>query len=118
MFKKKEKPRVDNIITITPESVKFSYEEHPEGIPMRCRKNDREYVIRRQEGEADAKQLVIPDHTEHFDPREYGNVLGMPAHRKLFTRRGTLFGNLAPWSLVVAMIIFFIIGIVSNDPAA
>lgn len=78
----------------------FERADHADLIPMTCRNNGLDYYVIK-----DSEQLEVPDSCEYYDPGEYGNVLTMRAHADLFERRRTLLQNIAPWALVVGMIV-------------
>lgn len=92
----------------------FENREELEGIPMTCRNDGRDYMVLRQE-DGITTLLEPPDTTEYYDPGEYGSVLVMKAHKDLFERRRTLLQGLAPWALVVTILILGIIWVIASD---
>jgi len=60
-------------------------------------------------------EFILPD-TQYRDPREFANNLNIPSHRRLAKRKATLIQNIAPWILVVAIIIMGIIFVMNTPP--
>lgn len=103
---------LDNTIIVDAvRGIYTAYQESSDVIPMVSRNDGREYLVLRKTGE-ELTALEVPDSARYYDPREYGNVLTMKAHADLFERRRTLFQNIAPWALVVGLLIVGIITIV------
>jgi len=101
---------------IYPEKVAFEMILKPEGQPQQCTNNGKWYYVHIWDI---AKQRLVPfalPDSQYFDPREFANVIKMPAHMKLFERQASLLQKIAPWVMVIA---FFgsIIGMVMTTPA-
>lgn len=85
--------------------------EHPIGQPWQSLDNGQWYHLNIWDIAAGKlKPFMLPD-SQYFDPREFANVITMPAHKKLFERRATLFQKIAPWIMLVGFIAsgFFLI---------
>ena len=100
---------------IYPVKVAFEWMNNPVGQPQQCINNGRWYFVNVFDIKAQRLiPLVLPD-AQYFDPREFANVIKMPAHNNLFERRVTLFQKVAPWIMVAAFIIA-IIGFIATTP--
>ncbi len=108
----KPKKEEYNCVLITATGIKFDYAENPQGMPRRLRNDNKEYYFFQ-----DAKPMVLPDGGEYYDPKEYANVLMMPAHKKLFERRNTLLTHLAAGMMVVTIIVIGIFLVIFGAPA-
>lgn len=101
---------------IYPEKVAFELVSKPEGQPQECTNNGKWYYVHIWDM---AKQRLVPfalPDSQYFDPREFANVITMPAHKRLFERQASMLQKIAPWIMVLA---FFgsIIGVVVTAPA-
>lgn len=99
-----------------PEKVTFEMLLHPEGQPQQCTNNGKWYYVHIWDiAKRRLKPFALPD-SQYFDPREFANVIMMPAHKRLFERQASMFQKIAPWIMVFA---FFgsIIGMVVTTPA-
>jgi len=111
LSKTDQKEPENTMILDASKGISFTNETHDDMLPMTCRNNGRDYYVVRKEDKANS-QLEVPDTCGYYDPGEYANVLTMKAHADLFERRRTLFQNIAPWALVVCVLIVGIILIV------
>lgn len=100
---------------IYPEKVVFELVEKPLGQPQQCTNNSKWYYVHMWDiDKGILTPFVLPD-SQYFDPREFANVIKMPAHKKLFERRVTLLQQIAPWAMVVAFVVA-IIGFIATTP--
>lgn len=97
--------QADNTMIIDDKrGIYFDAADHADMIPMTCRNNGQEYYVLKRANNVELP-LDVPDSCIYYDPGEYGNVLTMKAHADLFERRRTMLQNIAPWALVVGMIV-------------
>jgi len=101
--------------TIYSEKIVFEMVEEPLGQPQQCTNNGRWYYVHLWNIETEALEaFALPD-SQFFDPREFANVIKMPAHNKLFERQISTFQKVAPWIMVAAFGIS-ILGLVMTTP--
>lgn len=87
---------------IYPQKVVFEWVEKPKGQPQQCLNNNRWYYVHIWDIEKlILKAFTLPD-TQYFDPREFANVIVMPAHKKLFERQATFMQKIGPFVMVLA----------------
>lgn len=100
---------------IYPEKVAFEMVYKPLGQPQQCTNNGKWYYVHIWDI---AKQklvpFVLPD-SQYFDPREFANVINMPAHKRLFEHQASMLQKIAPWIMVVAFMVS-ILGMVMTAP--
>lgn len=100
---------------IYPEKIAFEWVDEPEGQPWQCLDDGNWYHLNIWDIVAGKlKPFILPD-SQYFDPREFANVITMPAHKKLFERRQSLFQKIAPWIMIVAFLIS-IFGLLVTTP--
>ncbi len=100
---------------IYPEKIVFEWEENPLGQPQQCINNNRWYYVHLWDiAKGKLVPFALPD-SQYFDPREFANVITMPAHKKLFERQATLLQKIAPFVMVVAFLIS-IFGLLITTP--
>lgn len=101
---------------IYPEKVVFEMLPNPMGQPQQCTNNGKWYHVHIWDLATNKlSPFVLPD-SQFFDPREFANVIKMPAHKKLFSRKMSMIQKIGPWVMVVAFLIS-IIGMVITAPA-
>lgn len=89
-----------------PIKIDFDYTDRPLGQPKKCRNDGKFYYIERLNPTNGVwGQFALPDKMIYFDPREYANAFGLPAHRKLYQNKPSLMQKIAPIFLVVGLII-------------
>lgn len=104
--------RKDENDKLVPDKIVFENVKRPLGQPQQCTNNGNWYFVHIFDlVTGKLKPFVLPD-SQFFDPSEFGNVLEMPAHRRLFEKKISLLQKVAPWVMVVALLIS-IIGIVA-----
>lgn len=108
--KGKAPPLLANAICIYPDHIEFENIEDEDMLtfhPRRLR-NDNKYYYVFIDGTAwggedhKLRQFLLPD-TQYRDPREFANILNIPAHRKLAERRATMWEKISPLILVAAI---------------
>lgn len=98
-------PRLTNEGKIAPGCIVFEDTEHPKGQPMRCLDDGLSYYVHIWDMKEKALvPFLLPD-GQYFDPGEFGNVLEMPAHKRLFTRKMSMLQKMGPWIMCVALIV-------------
>lgn len=97
--------RKDNAGKVTPDRVVFENVKHPLGQPSRCISDGRSYFVHILDlATGKLVPFLLPD-SQFFDPTEFGNVLEMPAHRRLFQRKVSLMQKVAPYVMLIALIV-------------
>ena len=100
---------------IYPEKIEFTWMEKPMGQPQQCLNNGKWYYVHIWDiAKNTLKPFTLPD-SQYFDPREFANVIKMPAHKKLFERQVSTFQKVAPWVMVVAFLIS-VLGLITTTP--
>lgn len=87
-----------------PKKIAFELKKNLTGQPWQCLNDGCWYYL--NFFDLTKKALVpfnLPD-SQYFDPREFANVITMPAHKKLFELRQTLFQKVAPWIMLVGFV--------------
>ncbi len=106
---KQEKKQV-NSLCIYPTKVIFEDVHEPGGFPWECTNDGKKYFVNIWDGAT--KRLVpfiLPDQ-QFYDPGVFAErVLALPAHRKIFARKPTLFQVLKTGLLVLAIGIMFVL---------
>lgn len=98
------------------EKMAFEWDNNPTGQPWQSLNNGKWYHLNIWDIVAGKlKPFVLPD-SQYFDPREFANVITMPAHKKLFEHRASLFQKIAPWVMTVAFLIS-IFGLIVTTPS-
>lgn len=99
-----------NSLSIYPDKMIFENVHQPGGQVWKCKNDGKRYFVNIWDEER--RRLVpfeLPDQ-QYYDPRVFAErVLGLPAHRKIFTRRQDLFHKLRPIFLIVAIILVWIL---------
>lgn len=97
------------------EKVAFEMTYEPLGQPQQCINNGKWYYVHIWDiGGNKLIPFVLPD-SQYFDPREFANVIKMPAHKRLFERQASMLQKVAPWIMVIAFIIS-LLGMVMTTP--
>ncbi|MFC1904960.1 hypothetical protein ACFLXT_04285 [Chloroflexota bacterium] len=92
-----------------PVKVAFEDVKKPMGYPHQNINDGRWYFIHYKNVSTNKlAPFYLPDQ-QYYDPGEFSNVIKMKAHMDLFERRQTMFQKLAPWALVVAILIISIL---------
>lgn len=87
---------------IYPVKVAFEWQDNPTGQPQQCLNNNKWYHVNIFDiSKEELVRFSLPD-SQYFDPREFANVITMPAHKKLFERQASLLQKVAPWVMVIA----------------
>lgn len=95
---------VDKEGKVVKEGASLGEGEHPPGQPWQCLNNGNWYYLNFFDLVASKlKPFILPDE-QYFDPAEFANVISMPAHKKLFTERQSLFQQLAPGLMLLGFI--------------
>jgi len=95
----------NNAGKLVPDRIAFEDVEQPLGQPARCIDDGRSYYVHIFDLTKGALvPFVLPD-GQYFDPGEFGNVLEMPAHKRLFTRKMSMLQKMGPWIMCVALIV-------------
>ena len=90
---------------IYPQKITFEWVENPTGQPWQCLNNGNWYFLHIWDIVSERLMpFILPD-SQYFDPAEFANVISMPAHKKLFARRATMFQKIGPWIMIAAFII-------------
>ena len=101
---------------VYPEKVVFEWVDEPKGQPQQCTNNSKWYYVHIWDiATQQLKPFVLPD-SQYFDPREFANVIMMPAHKRLFERQASMLQKIAPWVMVVAFLVS-IFGLIATTPA-
>ncbi|KKL77237.1 hypothetical protein LCGC14_2036890 [marine sediment metagenome] len=99
-----------NSLCIYPDKVIFENVYEPVGYPWECTNDGKKYFVNILD--TTTKKLipfVLPDQ-QFYDPGVFAErVLALPAHRKIFARKPTLFQALKTGLLVVAIGIMFVL---------
>lgn len=107
--------KLDDTDEIIPVAVKWEYVENPVGQPWQCTNNGKWYHVQIWDiFKGCLTQFRLPD-SQYFDPREFANVIKMPAHQKLFERQATLMQKIAPAIMVLAFVAS-IVGFIATTP--
>lgn len=94
----------DDTGKVYPQKIAFEWVDNPKGQPQQCLNNSQWYYVHMADVlTGELKALILPD-SQYFDPREFANVIKMPAHNKLFERKASMLQKVAPWVMVVAFI--------------
>ena len=98
-----------NSLCIYPDKVIFENVDKPEGYPWECTNDSKKYFVNIWDvKDKILKQFILPDQ-QFYDPGVFDErVLALPAHRKIFARKPTLFQALKTGLLVVAIGIMFV----------
>lgn len=105
-----------NSLNIYPDRIAFTWLETPQGQPQQCLNDHQYYYVHIfDESSGNLKPFTLPD-TRYRDPREFANVINLPANRRLLRRKVSLAQKIAPWALVVAMAIMGFIFIATAPP--
>lgn len=100
---------------IYPEKIAFEWINEPMGQPQQCTNNGRWYYVHIWDIETNLlKAFTLPDN-QYFDPREFANVIRMPAHNKLFEQELTLLQKASPF-IMVAVFVIALLGMVMTTP--
>jgi len=87
---------------IYPKKIAFEWIDKPKGQPQQCLNNNNWYYVNVYDLKEEVlKPMVLPDR-QYFDPREFANVIKMPAHKRLFERQISLIQKVGPWVMVIA----------------
>lgn len=100
---------------VSADRLEFSEVYNPQGQPQQCLNDGKWYYV--NIFDLNKKRLIpyiLPDNT-YIDPAEFGNVIEMPAHRKLYQQEVSLFQKA---SLVFMLLAFVasLIGMVATQP--
>ena len=96
-----------NCLNIYPDRIEFDKLVDKEllGQPQRCHNDNKYYYVHILDEETEKlKVFILPD-TQYRDPREFANNLNIPATRELMKGEATLIQKIAPFALVVGMLI-------------
>ena len=100
---------------ICADKVAFDMVYEPQGQPQQCTNNGKWYYVHIWDiAKQELLPFILPD-SQYFDPREFANVIKMPADKKLFERQASMLQKVAPWVMVVAFLIS-ILGMVMTAP--
>lgn len=93
-----------NSLVIRRDKITFEDMANPEGFPMQCLNDNKNYFVYIQNLKTEAlAPFVLPDQ-QYMDPQEFAQrVLGLPAHRKIFERKPKLMQKLKTALLVLAI---------------
>ncbi len=99
-----------NSLCIYPDKVIFENVYKPEGYPWECTNDSKKYFVNIWDvKDKILKPFILPDQ-QFYDPGVFAErVLALPAHRKIFARKPTLFQALKTGLLVVAIGIMFVL---------
>lgn len=99
---------------VYPQKIAFEYMKHPVGQLQQCTNDGKWYHVQIWDiGKERLKPFLLPD-SQYFDPREFANVIKMPAHRKLFEKHPSLLQKIAPAIMLLACIIMGFVLIAVN----
>lgn len=101
---------------IVADRVAFEWMDNPLGQPQQCINDGKWYHVHLWLPDTLTYEAFILPDSQYFDPREFANVITMPAHRKLFESQASLLQKIAPWVMVVAFLIS-IIGLIAMTPS-
>ena len=76
-----------NALVLSPDSIEFKHVAEPLGHEQRCINNGRWYHVLAMGASGKLSEYKLPDDNvdkRHYDPREFANVVSMPANEKLF----------------------------------
>lgn len=115
-----------NTLLIQPDRLEFTELDQskiPEDYQWRKCRNDGKFyrlLIEGKEGAVEVgtrklHEFMLPD-TQYRDPREFANNLNIPAHRRLAKRKATLMQHIAPWILVVAILVMGLLFVITAPP--
>ena len=94
-----------NSINISPDSIDFVMVKEPKGHPQEVLNFHKYFYVNIFDEESGGyKPLTLPD-TKYRDPREMANILNLPAHRRLISRRPSLVQKIAPFAILIAICI-------------
>ena len=99
-----------NCLNIYPAKLLFEDMVNPVGFPWECLNDSKRYYVNIwDEAVKRLVPFVLPDQM-YYDPRVFAErVLGLPAHKKLFTRKPKLLQQLKTVLLVLAIGIIWIL---------
>jgi len=99
-----------NSLIIRKDRIDFEDMAKPEGFPMQCLNDNKNYYVMIEGLNTQAlKPFILPDQ-QYIEPIEFAQrVLGLPAHRKIFERKPKLMQKLKTALLVVAIAIVWIL---------
>lgn len=109
-----------NTVTIYHDLVCFEYVEDVSryGQPRKCRNDGQYYYVRIEDADnyGHFNPVVLPDSYEYYDPKEYSNLLQLPAWRRYNERESNLWEKLSPGFLVISQGALIIALIALNGP--
>lgn len=101
-----------NSLCIYPDKIVFEDVYEPKGYPWQCTNDNKKYYVNIwSEVKKALIPFVLPDQ-QYYDPAVFAErVLALPAHRKIFERKETMFHKLKTGLLVltIGIIIFLIL---------
>lgn len=97
---------VPNSLNIYPNKVVFEYVKKPLGMTGKCFNDSKEYYIHEADN-GKLKEFILPDDNDderYYNPREFANVVEMPACKKYLEWMPSLFQKVA-FGIMAAVIV-------------